>query len=107
MALKHRPADPELVVRSMPQPRTDAPKVDLRPDLNDLPVLGPDADVPESSHRWVSRPALARLVQLFVLAVPVLASLLVAAVLSAMLPRADRLSTALLWWAVVVVGSTI
>src|SRR4051794_33544323 len=109
MALKSRSSHPAVVVRGLPRPRFRAatPSVDLRPDLDELSVLMPDDDVPAPSHRWVSRPTLARLVQLIVLAVPMAASLVVAVVLSAELPHADSLGAAILWWAVVVVGSTI
>src|SRR3954447_14400959 len=109
MALKHRSSHPAVVTKGLPRPRvrTATPSVDLRPDVGELPVLVPDDDAPSPSHRWVSRPTLARLVQLIVLAVPIAASLVVAVLLSAALPHADSMGTALLWWAVVVVGSTV
>ena len=62
---------------------------------------------PTQQHRWRSRPAAARLVQLFVLAVPVAAAVGCAALVSAALPHAHQLGPALGWWLVVVVCSTV
>ncbi len=81
-----------LVLSALPTPRSDA---------------DPDEQDEFGEQRWVARPAAARIVQLVVLAVPVLGALGCAALLSASLPRATDVGSALLWWAVVVVGSTI
>ena len=60
-----------------------------------------------SEPRWKARPGAARAVQLVVLAVPIAASVGCAALVSAALPHAHRLSAALGWWAVVLVCSTL
>ena len=62
---------------------------------------------PMQEHRWRSRPAAARTIQLFVLAVPIAAAVGCAALVSAALPHAHQLGPALGWWLVVVVCSTI
>ena len=86
-----RDVDPGQVLGSLPRQR---------------PVPGDDGpEVP--GRRWVARPIVARLVQLVVLAVPIAASVTVALVLSAVLPHSTHLGTALLWWVVVVAGSTL
>jgi putative nucleotidyltransferase with HDIG domain len=60
----------------------------------------------QPQNRWTARPVLARLLQLTVLAVPVCASVLAAIALGSWLPHAHDLAHALLWWVVVVAGST-
>lgn len=75
-----------------------------RPGLQEDVEPGPAAS-PEP--RWKARPAAARAVQVLVLAIPVAASVGCAALISAALPHAHRLSTALGWWAVVLVCSTV
>src|SRR5690242_434020 len=60
-----------------------------------------------SEPRWKARPGAARAVQLLILAVPIAASVGCAALVSAALPHAHRLSAALGWWAVVLVCSTV
>ena len=60
-----------------------------------------------TEQQWVARPVLSRVVQLCVLAVPIGASIGCAAFLSAALPHADSVSAALVWWAIVVVASTV
>lgn len=68
----------------------------------------PSAGSSESTERhWRARPIAARTVQFVVLAVPIAASVGCAALVSALLPHAHRLSTALAWWAVVLICSTI
>src|SRR3954447_20181744 len=63
-------------------------------------------DVPDD-HRWQPRPVAARLVQILVLAIPVAASVVCAALVSSALPHARHLGPALGWWALVVVSSTV
>jgi putative nucleotidyltransferase with HDIG domain len=60
-----------------------------------------------TEQRWNALPWAARAVQLVVLAVPIAASVGVAAIVSAALPRAHHLSAALGWWAVVLICSTV
>src|SRR4051794_17096671 len=70
----------------------------------------PPATAPESmptGERWKSRPVAARLIQIVVLAVPVAASVGVAALVSGALPHAHHLIGALGWWSVVLVSSTV
>lgn len=72
-----------------------------------MPPAHPTDVSPALEQRWRSRPTAARAVQLFVLAVPIAASVGCAALVSAALPHAHHFAAALGWWALVIACSTL
>lgn len=72
-----------------------------------MPAVAPPAAEPAPEARWKPRPTAARAIQLIVLAVPIAASVGVAALVSAELPHARHVGAALGWWAVVLACSTV
>ncbi|MDQ1695947.1 MAG: hypothetical protein QOJ03_1300 [Frankiaceae bacterium] len=83
------------------------PRVELDQPIAALPPVELDETETLLTQRWAPRPRAARVVQVLVLALPVAAAVGTASAVSAALPRAGDLGTALGWWAIVVGSSTV
>ena len=82
-------AEPNSAPAKLPPPQPDGPNEGI------------------TAQRWRSRPMAARAIQLLVLAVPIAASVVCAAFISAVFAKPHGLGPQLGWWAIVVVTSTI